>query len=302
MLRFTIAVLLLLTVPGTLAQTEPGRDTAPARATAQADPAAKPQPTTEPLYTPFIERYILDELKMIRQDQQAMRAEMVDRVAQARLDASDRAVRYTTDTLNNVFFIITAAASIMVIVGWNSLRDIKSKLEEIVASRIAGITEEYEARLEELETRLKKRSEQIIKTQEEISKTNEMHSLWMRAGLENNVKAKIDVYDQILKINPNDVEAITYKADAILESGDSEWALNLSNRAIDLAPDYGHAYWQRACAEAELGQLNDAFRDIRLALEKSAKLSSEISKEPSFENLRKEPEYHELMTEYGKEA
>ena len=45
-----------------------------------------------------------------------------------RLDTADRALTYTTDTINNVFFIITATASILVLVGWNSLRDVKNKV------------------------------------------------------------------------------------------------------------------------------------------------------------------------------
>ncbi len=252
----------------------------------------------EPLFKPFIERYILDELKMLRQDQQNLRAEVIDRVAQSKLEATDRSVRYTTDTLNNVFFIITAAASIVVIVGWNSLRDIKSRLDEIVNSRVAHITEEYESRLQELESRLRTRSEQIINAQEEITRTNEVHSLWMRAGLEASHKSKIEVYDQILNINPNDLEAITYKADVVLETGDSEWALNLSNKAVELDPDYGHAYWQRACAKAELGLEKEALKDIQIALDKSPSLGTELANESAFRKLRRVDEYIELVEQY----
>lgn len=48
---------------------------------------------TSAQYPPLIERYILDELKSIRQDQQAFRAEVENKVANARLDVSDRAIR-----------------------------------------------------------------------------------------------------------------------------------------------------------------------------------------------------------------
>ena len=43
-----------------------------------------------PLYKPFIERYILDELKQLRQGQQAMKAEVTEKVAAAKLESSDR--------------------------------------------------------------------------------------------------------------------------------------------------------------------------------------------------------------------
>ncbi|NIV40532.1 MAG: tetratricopeptide repeat protein, partial [Anaerolineae bacterium] len=51
--------------------------------------------------------------------------------------ASDRAIQYTTSTVNNIFYIIAAAASIFVLVGWTSLRDIRHRLEEMVESKVS---------------------------------------------------------------------------------------------------------------------------------------------------------------------
>jgi len=91
----------------------------------------------EPMYKPLLERYILDELKAVRQDQQQLREDVTKQVTHAQLDTADRALIYTTDTINNVFFIITATASILVLVGWNSLRDVKNKVEDIVNTRVS---------------------------------------------------------------------------------------------------------------------------------------------------------------------
>ena len=184
-------------------------------------------------YQPLIERYILDELKSVRQDQQTLRADMEEKVAHAKLDASDRIIRYTSDTLNNMFIIITTAASILVLMGWRSMRDVRSKLNEVVETKINELTSEYEDRLHELEGKLRKRSQEIIDAQEDISKSNEIHSIWMRAGLETNMHQKIKLFDEILAISPEDIEALIYKADAAYELGDYEWAFSLANRAID---------------------------------------------------------------------
>ena len=140
-----------------------------------------------PMYKPLLERYILDELKSVRQDQQKLREDVTKQVTHAQLDTADRALTYTTDTINNVFFIITATASILVLVGWNSLRDVKNKVEDIVNTRVSVITDEYEDRLKILEEKLRVRSEEILSNQERISITNEVHSLWMRANLESDI-------------------------------------------------------------------------------------------------------------------
>lgn len=256
--------------------------------------AAKTNATTAQ-YPPLIERYILDELKSIRQDQQAFRAEVENKVANARLDVSDRAIRYTTDTLNNVFIIITTAASLLVLMGWRSLRDVRSKLNEVVETKITELTSKYEERLKDLEDKLKRRSQEIIEAQEDISKANEIHSIWMRAGLETNMHQKIKLYDELLAINPTDIEALIYKADAAFELGEYEWAFSLANRAIDQDEDYGLAYWQRACANAANGAVQDAISDIKIAVEKAPKLAEEIEREPAFEPLHELEEFKELL-------
>lgn len=257
--------------------------------------AQTPAEIDEPLYKPFIERYILDELKNLRQDQQFMRAELINKVAEARLDASDRAVRYTTDTVNNIFFIITGAASILVLLGWRSLREVRETIKAQVESQVSQMTLEYEKRLNELETKLVVRSEQIISAQEKISQTNQVHSLWMRAGLETNLHEQINIYDQILEINPDDVEALTYKADSLLDLGEARWALSLTNQAIDHDHEYALAYWQRACAEAALGQHDEAVRDLETTILQSPALKDEVVSETAFEVLHGHLSFKKLL-------
>lgn len=248
----------------------------------------------EPLYKPFIERYILDELKQLRQDQQAMKAEVTEKVVAAKLEASDRAIRYTTDTTNNIFYIITATASLLVLVGWKSLRDIKENVELITGKRVEELTAEYENRLNNMEAALKKRSEQIVAAQQDISNSTLVHSLWMRAGLEINDQEKIKIYDQILEIYPGDVEALTYKADTLLDIGEDSRALSLVNQALQNDSEYAMAYWQKACAEAKLDLVNEALADIKKALELSAALKDELASESNFEKLRDCQEFNVL--------
>ena len=251
----------------------------------------------EPMYKPLMERYILDELKAVRQDQQKLREDVTKQVTHAQLDTADRALTYTTDTINNVFFIITATASILVLVGWNSLRDVKNKVEDIVNTHVSVITDEYEERLKVLEEKLRVRSEEILSNQERISITNEVHSLWMRANLESDYANKIEIFDEILKRKPEDVEAIAYKADALLEINQTAKAIDLCNQAIDIDSDYGYAYWQRACAFALIHEHADALADIKMALEYSPNLRNELLHESAFASLHDNESFNSLLNE-----
>ena len=239
----------------------------------------------QPLYKPFIERYILDEIKILRQENQSLRAQVTKQIAEAKLESSDRAINYTTSTINNIFYIITAAASLLVLLGWRSLNDIKNSLKSDMAKKIETLTADYENRLQQIEIKMTERSKVIIETQQDITNTNSIHSLWMRAGLEKSEEDKISIYDEILNIKPNDIEAMTYKADALLEIGEVRWALNLSNTAIEHDDEYSLAYWQRACAYAKLNKPNEALKDLVKALDLSDTLQDELLNEKHFESL-----------------
>ena len=242
-----------------------------------------------------MERYIFDELKSLRTEQAALRTELVERIVQSKLENSDRAIRYTTDTTNNIFYIITAAASLLVLIGWKSVRDMKDSIQSATMNKLSKLIDSYEERLEEVEKNMKIRSNQLIATQEEISNTNKLHSLWMRAGIARNNEEKITLYDEILEMHPNDVEAMSYKADTLLDMGESKWALSLTNQAIERSKDYSFAYWQRACAHADIGNIDEALEDLTYSLELSPVASEELQKEDFFDSLKEDARFKQLV-------
>ncbi len=248
----------------------------------------------KPLYKPFIERYILDEIKSLREENQRLKAQVTKQISEAKLDSSDRAIQYTTSTINNIFYIITAAASLLVLLGWRSLNDIKKTIKADTSKKIQSLTGDYENRLQQIEQKMMDRSKILIETQQEITNTNSIHSLWMRAGLEKSEEDKISIYDEILEIKPNDIEAMTYKADALLEIGEVRWALNLTNTAVELDGEYSLAYWQRACAYSQLDKQSDAIKDIEKAIELSETLKDELQNEKHFDKLHSNKRFKSL--------
>ena len=252
---------------------------------------AEAEPKTPMLERPLMERYILDELKSVRMDNQQTRVDMEQRIAQLKIQDTDRAARYMTDTIANIFYLIAAATSILFFAGWNSLRDIRSKTEEIIETSIEVITEQYKQELTTLQNKVQEQSQIVLNNQKNIYNAQLIHSYWMRSNLETNAQAKIDLYDEILKINDNDAEVYAYKADAVLDLDEYEWALNLSNKAIEIDNEYGYAYWQRSCAQAKLDNFKEAMKDLEKAIEKSPSLKEEIQNEPFFTALRTSNEF-----------
>jgi tetratricopeptide (TPR) repeat protein len=235
----------------------------------------------KPLYTPFIERYILDELRQLRIDMDAQKVDLTKQVVDRQLSSVDRGVSYATSTVTYFFYLIAAATSILVLVGWTSIRDIKERVRTVADEKVSSLINEYEIRLESIEKQLNQKTRHIEETREVIELTQDVQSLWLRAGQEANLSNKITIYDRILKLRPDDCEALTYKADAVLELGEPQWAANLCHQALAIDSDNGHAFYQLACAYAAMDQLDEAVHFLSEAIIRSETYRQDIIDDPA---------------------
>lgn len=241
----------------------------------------------KPLYNPFIERYMIDELKQLRADQQSLRVEFHKELTDRQLKLAEISATYATDTVTYFFYLIAATSSVLLLVGWNSLRDIRSNIEGHAEAKISKLIVDYESRLDLLEKSLISKSAVIKENQEEIEITNEIQSLWLRAGQEASWEQKIKLYDQILNLRPDSTEAITYKADAAIEMGHPQWAIALCNKALEIDQHHGHAYFQLACAYADLKAFEIAYDYLVQALTISSEYRTQSLEEVRFRDNAK---------------
>lgn len=259
------------------------------------DVAERVETLDEPLYNPFVERYLLDEVKSLRNELLNTRAELIEKVVDKELTVADKTMSYATDTVTYFFYLIAGATSILVVIGWNSIRDMRSQLTSLAEKRVNELVFEYEKRLKTIEEQLQQKSDIIHQNQAEIERTNEVHSLWLKASQETSQQNKISVYDQILDLRPDDVEALSYKADAVLELQEPLWAISLCLRALKLAPENGHAHYQLACAYAEIGRWEDAVNTLATAIEISEAYRDDASVDPSFSRLQDHEHFRAIV-------
>lgn len=259
------------------------------------DVAAALSDLEEPMYTPFIELYLLEETKALRKEMMNTRAELIEKVVDKELSVADKTMSYATDTVTYFFYLIAGATSILVVIGWNSIRDMRNQLTTLAEKRVNELVVEYENRLEFIEDQLKQKSDIIQQNQAEIERTNEVHSLWLKASQETSQQNKIAAYDTILDLRPDDVEALSYKADAVLEMQEPLWAISLCQRALKLAPGNGHALYQLACAYAEIGRWDDAVSNLQKAIDISEAYRDDASVDVSFQQLREHESFRTLV-------
>jgi tetratricopeptide (TPR) repeat protein len=294
MIRYTLAFILAFAL-ATQAQAQQQTSQTPQGDLTDEDLEETIETLDEPLYTPFIERYLLDEVKALRKEMQDTRAELIEKVVEKELSVADKTMSYATDTVTYFFYLIAGATSILVVIGWNSIRDMRSQLTSLAEKRVNELVIEYENRLQSIEDQLHQKSEIIHQNQAEIERTNEVHGLWLKASQETSQQNKIAAYDQILDLRPDDVEALSYKADAVLEMQEPLWAISLCQRALKLAPDNGHAHYQLACAYAEIGRWEDAVATLARAIDISEAYRDDASVDPSFERLHQHEHFRDLV-------
>ena len=240
---------------------------------------------TAPIYSPLIERYVLDELKQLRIDQANSRQEIIQQIVDREKASVDRGVEYATSAITYFFYLIAAATSLLVLVGWSSLREIKEGARNFADKEISRVVQKYEKRLLSIEDELEEKRTQIRENREEIEMTQEIQSLWLRAQQDSSPANKITVYDELLKLRADDCEALTYKADAVLELNEPQWAINLCQQALKIDADNSHAFYQLACAYTVMEQFEEAVRFLAEALKRSDSYIDEIKMDPALTAL-----------------
>lgn len=241
---------------------------------------------------PLMERYVLDELKTLRTDQQDLERRLIIQITDRELSVADKSLNYANVTVTYFFYIIAGVASLIAMIGWQSLRELRTNTKEMADQQLKNadeklqeIAESYEMKFQALERELKRKTRNISENNKEIERINEVHNLWLRAQSAQTSEQKIEVYDEILKIRPGDLEALTYKADAAMGIQEFHWALSLCNRVLEVDDTNAHALYQRACAYARLGVEEQAISDLERAIVGGESLRELAAEEADFETL-----------------
>lgn len=292
--RILMALILLLPLSAFCADGDAISETPP-QTIDDAKVRAKIAELEKPMFTPFVELYVLEEMKQLRMELASQKHELMQQILDREHKAVDRAVSYATDTITYFFYIIAGASSLLLLVGWNSLREIRDRMHNLADEEVSKLVDEYEKRLHVIEQQLNQKTRHIEENREEIELTREIQSLWLRAGQETSTSNKVEIYDEILKLKSDDSEALTYKADAVLELNEPQWASNLCHQALKIDPENCHAFYQLGCAYTAMGQHEDAVKYLKMALDRKESYREELATDPALVPLHNNENFRELL-------
>jgi tetratricopeptide (TPR) repeat protein len=121
----------------------------------------------------------------------------------------------------------------------------------------------------------------------------------LRAAQDTNPASKIEIYDEILKLRHDDCEALTYKADAVLELGEPQWSASLCHQALKIDPDNSHAFYQLACAYSIMKHFEDAMKYLAEALKRKESYKDDVLQDVALKELVSEPVFERFARKWG---
>ena len=111
---------------------------------------------------------------------------------------------------------------------------------------------------------------------------------------------EISFYEQLLKHNPNFVNALIALGDAYTRRGRYKDGLKIDQKLVKLKPDDPMVYYNLACSYSLLKIVDVCLEALRKAIQLGYGDFAYMEKDPDLQFIRKDPHYKELVFEYCK--
>lgn len=246
--------------------------------------------------SPLMERYILDELKDIRNNFERVKADLKQSFADKELEVAWQAMNYSANTTTYFFYIITSVGLLFSIIWRSSMKDLKASAKLVADKEVNQLAKKYEERLTEIERDLKLKTETILDNQKEIEKTQKISYLRRQADNERDNLTKLQLYNQIISIDPQSWDSYLKKAKVNLQLWNFQEAQLDANNAISILWETSAWYYYRAAAEVQLWNKAQALEDIRKAVYISVDMKDYINKNQFFDEIRDDEEFKAILT------
>ena len=109
---------------------------------------------------------------------------------------------------------------------------------------------------------------------------------------------EISFYENLLKENPNFIDALIALGDAYTKRGRYKEGLNIDQRLVRLKPDDSFVHYNLACSYSLLKESNLCLEALEKAIHLGYRDFAFMEKDPDLEFIRKDPRYRELLSRY----
>lgn len=106
------------------------------------------------------------------------------------------------------------------------------------------------------------------------------------------------IYEQILKEKDDYLEVLICLGEIYTYLGEYRKSLKVDLKISEIIPDQPHVYYNLACDYSLLGNIEEAFKNLKIAFSLGYKDFDSIDKDPDLENLRKDKRYKNFKKRY----
>ncbi len=98
-----------------------------------------------------------------------------------------------------------------------------------------------------------------------------------------------------LRAEPGHREAMEMLGHALTRQGKHDEALTVDRRLVGLEPENAYVRYNLACSLSNLGKVEEALRELEIAIELGYDDLSFMQQDPDLERVRKDPRYRALL-------
>lgn len=105
---------------------------------------------------------------------------------------------------------------------------------------------------------------------------------------------ELSVYESALEQDPESIELLVSLGDLYTRLGQLEKGLEMDRKLVCLQPDEYLFHYNLSCSQSLLGQVDDAFESLILAVELGYDDYEHLCRDPDLDNLRTDPRFKKI--------
>lgn len=194
----------------------------------------------------WTDRFILGELKELRTWLEWIKREIYSEIQNREIDAVDKALSYSANTVNFLFVFITIIIMWFWVVWWRTIWDIKKSTKESMDRETKKIIANFQNKILELE------------------KEQKVNILWRQFNLSDSDVDKMAILDKVQKLKPDSQDVMVERWNIYLSMWLFEQVIETSSQILllDWVKNQAHALYNRICAYSKLWEMDKAYSDI----------------------------------------
>lgn len=238
----------------------------------------------------FTKRYMLEEMKNLRIELEAIRREMQIEMNKKQIETIDKALSYSANTVNYFFVLITIAIMAIGIFWWKSIRDVKNRWNNSFEKEIQKSIYESQRKLQDLEKEQIRQSQKALLDQKNIMKKQESWYLWSQYNREESLREKLRLLEQISELSIEDELLSIQKEKSHLYIGLEMWekALNVCEDSLEAFENETTFLINQAIATLMLWEREEAVKVIHDAFVLDPGLKEDIIDSELLKPIKKE--------------